>query len=498
MWSSTTAAEYAAAQHAPGHLARFLGRITRRILVVKPEWEDHLASSEAATIARKRPRQEVSLSNHKRPKASRKGPRPPTLAKAKKDLAQGRLPLEEWREAWKRLSNPSWGIQVPHWDQGGALDEAAALQSLSMNTTTQNRRLVSWEHLWEGLRTGSLRESLEEERHKSFYGGLRQVPIDLWSVLRALRELARPLPQLYNQPLLVAVPILSPGSATGGETERILSLGIYAHRLLFEIMTTSHLEVVLAALDPASYQVKRPLVSPAPSLRKAPIFQSADWPQVRMGTAPPFQQPIRSEEKKTPESVVERKDCSRSEDYLDAFSTDGFLKLLEHPGLDLAGVEGWPALEEGLQVSSKSQPQDGLQVHLLPHQIHGVCWMYLMEGLRSKGGLNALLWEERWFPEGHDSYFYSPALGQLRLKLQAYDHEDNHTTASAEPEDVAGGILSDEMGESSSVCGNLRPQSCVTAPFLTLLVRCFFLCLLGFVVPLVGVQDSARRSKLWR
>jgi hypothetical protein len=57
--------------------------------------------------------------------------------------------------------------------------------------------------------------------------------------------------------------------------------------------------------------------------------------------------------------------------------------------------------------------------------------MYKMEHLVN--GINSLIWEERAFPEG-GRYFYSPALGQLRLSL-------GH---SGEP--VRGGILADEMG----------------------------------------------------
>merc|ERR1712238_337556 len=94
-------------------------------------------------------------------------------------------------------------------------------------------------------------------------------------------------------------------------------------------------------------------------------------------------------------------------------------------------------------VSPDNEQGCHLQVSLLPHQIHGVCWMYQMENLDTHHldttndnvgdkntrnnnhnnnnnnvslGLNGLLWERRQFREG-DVYYYSPALGQARLHL---------------------------------------------------------------------------------
>ena len=63
------------------------------------------------------------------------------------------------------------------------------------------------------------------------------------------------------------------------------------------------------------------------------------------------------------------------------------------------------------------------------HQIHAICWMQEMETLGGFG-LNSMIWEEREFFDG-GKYYYSPALGQIRL---------------GRPPDTRGGILADEMG----------------------------------------------------
>jgi hypothetical protein len=100
--------------------------------------------------------------------------------------------------------------------------------------------------------------------------------------------------------------------------------------------------------------------------------------------------------------------------------------LIENHGTD---VEHWTKLY------SDHLDNGRLKVTLLLHQIHGVCWMHRMETLPGLG-LNSLLWEKRHFPEG-DAYYYSPALGQLRLALGGKGQEQGL---------VKGGILADEMG----------------------------------------------------
>merc|ERR1712238_197412 len=126
-----------------------------------------------------------------------------------------------------------------------------------------------------------------------------------------------------------------------------------------------------------------------------------------------------------------------------------------------------------------------LQVSLLPHQTHGVCWMYQMENLDTHHldttndnvgdnnthtnnhnnnnnnvslGLNGLLWERRQFREG-DVYYYSPALGQARLHLTSGTTTSNDRGGGGRRKQQQrrhtrinrGGILADEMGMGKTV-----------------------------------------------
>ena len=65
----------------------------------------------------------------------------------------------------------------------------------------------------------------------------------------------------------------------------------------------------------------------------------------------------------------------------------------------------WPEIEKSLQPY--------LKLDLMLHQQHAVCWMTQMEKLEGFG-INSILWEERTFLDG-GCYYYSPALGQIRL-----------------------------------------------------------------------------------
>ena len=62
--------------------------------------------------------------------------------------------------------------------------------------------------------------------------------------------------------------------------------------------------------------------------------------------------------------------------------------------------------------------------------------MIQMEHLEGAYGINSLLWEERTFPDG-GHYYYSPALGQVRL--------------GAPPPHMKGGLLCDEQGLGKTV-----------------------------------------------
>jgi hypothetical protein len=227
-------------------------------------------------------------------------------------------------------------------------------------------------------------------------------------------------------------------------------VGIYANRLLFDVMAQK-LQVVMEALDRESIIVTNELSSP-PSLRanpdEEPVFASDpkgpkvhfvidhvcddstcctsssstsrdDDDDIRMtcpteDTLPRQRQSTRNSTRK------EFADVGASDGMLDAFTPSGFLKLIENTGTNMTNFS---EIEDLLC--------DKLQVELMLHQQHALSFMYKMEHLEH--GINSLIWEERAFPEG-GRYFYSPALGQLRLNIGD----------STEP--VRGGILADEMG----------------------------------------------------
>jgi hypothetical protein len=115
---------------------------------------------------------------------------------------------------------------------------------------------------------------------------------------------------------------------------------------------------------------------------------------------------------------------TRDDSTVSAFTPRGLLKLLESEGND---ISNWPDIAKIIEPS--------LQVNLMLHQIHGVCWMVQMEHLEGFG-INSLVWEEREFADG-GKWYYSPAVGQARLSLGG---------KLGKPPVMKGGILSDEMG----------------------------------------------------
>lgn len=70
-----------------------------------------------------------------------------------------------------------------------------------------------------------------------------------------------------------------------------------------------------------------------------------------------------------------------------------------------------------------------LKIELMLHQQYAICWMQQMESLGGLG-INSILWEEREFLDC-GRYYYSPALGQMRLVA---------------PPVMKGGVLADEQG----------------------------------------------------
>lgn len=215
---------------------------------------------------------------------------------------------------------------------------------------------------------------------------------DLAPVLDALLDLSDPRHN-WKVPLVHAVPVLQ-----GKE----LVIGVYADRLLPEI-TSSTLQVVMDHLDPKSYTISEPLRHvPQP---EEPTFVSSEFPIVE------FEKP---QGDGTADDWV-REASVQNSSRISAYSIDGLLKLLENDGCDLTSLA--------------KLDLTGLQLPLMLHQKHAISWMYDMEHLGGLG-VNSLVWEEREFPDG-GKYYYSPALGQLRLDR---------------PEATGGGMLTDEMG----------------------------------------------------
>lgn len=222
---------------------------------------------------------------------------------------------------------------------------------------------------------------------------------DTIRVLEALVALMVPVPTLYNQPLLVTKAFLTP---IQGSQRRLLSIGVYANRLLFECMT-QELQVVMSALDDSSFQIDQHIQEPPSTTLQTNEFQSAEFPTVVFDSE--------EDDEEYDDNGDEAEGLAKLHGKtLSAFSIPGFLKKIENKGTfddDLWKKTLEPRLAQTPGDSS------GLQTELLLHQKHGVCWMYHMERL---GNLNRLIWEKRKFHEG-DTYYYSPALGQVRLFL---------------------------------------------------------------------------------
>ena len=421
---------------------------------------------------------------------------------------------QETVDAWKR-SLASTGKILPNWNAHGEIpmvpvvkavsaDETAAndkSNATTINTTTTNNNNTNHTPFRSrSRRTASvvmIRAMLESKvwaddtlfapAEKELYH--LRIPNDTLCVLKALEALAKPDEALYGIPLVLAIPVLEPIDVDGNENEHEncnanhngnanhnarspwrLTISIYTHRLLFECMTADSLRTVMAALDDEEGNEKgddsscmaRPLVK-SPAVGPI-VFGKDPKTKIEMVLSNDVDDDddtsvIAIDGYGTDEGAGEER-RTRTDDTLDAFSTEGFLKLIENQGV--SGIDTIyqnkiePVLYRGDTKGNIAKPL--LQVSLLPHQIHGVCWMYQMETLdegenndsinfESKNpslGLNGLLWERRRFHEG-DTYYYSPALGQARLTI------GNKVVAGKKQRGTRGGILADEMGLGKTV-----------------------------------------------
>ena len=274
------------------------------------------------------------------------------------------------------------------------------------------KALQKW--LAKGIKAGTLID-VDKDETNELYGGLIKVPINGTDVIDELVNMANPKESIYGVPLLSAYPRM----AQREKGVWGIQIGVYMNRLLPEIFSCQSLHIIMSALDEESYQISEPICLPPLGPE---VFKSAPYPKVDISVLEGG-----ADNKSTSDSSeMDMEGGSRDELLISPFSVKGLLKLLENKGCD---VSKWPEIERELQGK--------FQLDLLLHQQHAICWMTQMEHLEGAYGINSLLWEKRSFPDG-GHYYYSPALGQVRL--------------GAPPPVMKGGLLCDEQGLGKTVC----------------------------------------------
>jgi hypothetical protein len=340
------------------------------------------------------------------------------------ELTDGKLEVEaaqnkiDWANALKR------GAVRPGWDVNGELNAE----------TVNDPDYFLCSRLLELLKSNRLSDNHAGQR-KSLYNGLRSIPTDTVTVLTSLLQLCSPV-GFYEIPLIVPYPVLQLVSTVPIDDDDSscmvtrtyqLQIGVYCNRLLFEIMTEADLHIVMSALDEGSYRITEPIHLPPTA--KEPAFCSSPYPTVVFDDEEDDSDDSHNNDDdrnndSTDKDDVHMMQSTRDDSTVSAFTPRGLLKLLESEGND---ISNWPDIAKIIEPS--------LQVNLMLHQIHGVCWMVQMEHLEGFG-INSLVWEEREFADG-GKWYYSPAVGQARLSLGG---------KLGKPPVMKGGILSDEMG----------------------------------------------------
>jgi hypothetical protein len=476
MWTSSFGATYAAKGCVPSNVCRKLGMITRTILL--PPKTVAIKKTKSLPSSFLSETMEPKKSN---PGASNKTIKPPTLAQARKEARKLYFNNNDDHEEDEEEEDDATGIIesmakqiiidwkiallnrgkiIPNWNSNGELVATNDTNTYSIGTI---RRMIQSKKWIPSLDANDNVKNLYHLR----------IPIDALTVLNALEIMAKPDPKFYGVPFIIAIPVMEPikcidnNNNFGHKCAWRLSISIFAHRLLFECMTAENLRTVMAALDVGDDNdgqqadnnntvIVRPLVK-SPTI--GPIVFGKD-PKIRVEVI----------DDNDDSEMMEDENETRTDDTLDAFSTEGFLKLIENQGV--SGVDTiytnkiepilyGPGQQQEQRQNQRSRGRGRrrsrddnsqecrLQVSLLPHQIHGVCWMYQMENLdnddninnnsnnNSSLGLNGLLWERRAFREG-DTYYYSPALGQVRLTIGQQDVQQRKRCNK-------GGILADEV-----------------------------------------------------
>jgi hypothetical protein len=398
LWSHKFAATESAKLGFPLNVLRLLGSITRTVTAKK---EPTVSLDQRKIPVR---RVDTTATRYKLPKTQAKKQvllDHPEMSPEQMDAKVQEIQAE-WSENWSNENLPKYWCE----ETGDLLPSM-----LNDDAYVPLHDIMEWDF----AETRGAPKSVE------LYHGLKTVEVDLPSVLHSLAELQSPK-GLYGIPLLVAYPRVFTAKVppTKVKSKKVVfqvQIGIYAQRLLPEVLSERDLLMVMSALDSGSYRISEDLhIPPVPS---KPTFKSAEYPKLIFD--------VHDEEKrkttfkteaKPPQDVALVGSTRTTDDTLSAFTVPGLLKLWESTGSD---VSEWPKLEKKLQGK--------LTMDLLLHQQHALCWMKQMEGLGGFG-INSILWQEREWADG-GMYYYSPALGQLRLER---------------PTKMHGGLICDEMG----------------------------------------------------
>lgn len=438
LWSQPHAAKCASHFHNPGRKVRLVGVISRTVHV-KNENEKNKTNKKKNTnsIDPFSCLEWNDLGQEPEPfeleRNVQRTFQPPTVPQAKTEILrehpetpEGKLLLEanQLVNEWKKTIHEPY---TPGWDERGELLDCPVEGALRVSKVLQ-------------LLQDDILTDNEPNMTRSYYHGMRKIAIDTKSVLTALSRFGVPEELLYGQPLVVSYVMAEMQKVDAHCKTYQLKIPVYVHRVAFEIMSLYDAHTIWCALDEDSYNVVRPLSIPPRAEER--VFFSAETPRVVMDSEEDDDDDHDHDD--SGESLEEDEGddsdgndvllqtSTRRSDVISAYSFPGLLKLLESPGCD---VSAWAGIEAKLKGK--------LQVELLPHQIHGICWMMQQEHI--EGGLNALLWEERQFADGHGSYFFSPAVGQLRLTLGATKKHSNKNPPSV------GGLLVDEMVRTSNL-----------------------------------------------
>lgn len=399
LWQQVHGAKCASHNHNPGRKVRLIGTITRTVTV------EHSVDPFPSLEWNKGKKTVPYFMEQPVPNTFKI----PTVSQAKKEVVR-ELPVDEeiadgqlvlaansLLQEWKHVLGKPYG---PGWNERGELLDCPLEGSLRVSQVLpffQNDILTD----------------TEPDKEKDYYHGLRKIAIDTQTVLTSLQNFAVPAKALYGQPMVVALVIPNLIQVNNNKKTYRLTIPVYVHRLAFEILSLDDVHTIWSALDEGSYTVVNPLtVTP----KVDQVFFSDPTPRVVIDD---------DEDEEESNDIIDLTDevqedillenSTRRSDIVSAYTFPGFLKLLESPGCN---VTAWPAIETKLQGK--------LQVELLPHQKHGICWMIEQENIN--GGLNSLLWEERQFSDGQGSYFFSPACGQIRLHLGGKDVKRPDTT----------------------------------------------------------------------